>query len=126
MQSQVRKFGNQNHRLNETEQSSIPGFRFVPRTGVIYVMHEAMAHGFTYDDPHWANLGQGSPETGALPGAPDRIEKLAIPATSQQYGPVAGNGELRQAVADFYNLTYRRSKPSQYTRDNVSNPSAGR
>src|SRR5438093_837688 len=50
-------------KLSETEPSNIPGFRFVPRTGVIYVMHEAMARGFSYDDPHWANLGQGSPET---------------------------------------------------------------
>ena len=52
------------------EQSTIPGFRFVPRTGVIYVMHEAMRHGFSYDAPQWANLGQGSPETGPIPGAP--------------------------------------------------------
>ena len=41
------------------EESIIPGFRFVPRTGVIYVMHEATQHGFNYDDPDWANLGQG-------------------------------------------------------------------
>src|SRR2546422_711178 len=25
-------------------------------------MHEAMAHGFTYDDPHWANLGHFIPD----------------------------------------------------------------
>src|SRR5437660_7890911 len=93
--------------LNAQEQTSIPGFRFVPRTGVIYVMHEAMQHGFTYDDPRWANLGQGSPETGVIPGAPPRIESLSIAPTSQQYGPVAGNRDLRQAVADFYNATYR-------------------
>lgn len=108
------------------EQSTIPGFRFVPRTGVIYVMHEAMQHGFSYDSPQWANLGQGSPETGVIPDAPPRIESLAIPATSQQYGPVAGNGDLRQAVADFYNTTHRRGKKSQYTRDNVSIASGGR
>ena len=62
------------------EQSTIPGFRFVPRTGVIYVMHEAMRHGFSYDAPQWANLGQGSPETGPIPDAPARIESLVIPA----------------------------------------------
>src|SRR5579862_4872805 len=101
------------------EQSAIPGFRFVPRTGVIYVMHEAAQHGFSYDDPAWANLGQGSPETGPLPDAPDRIDSLTIPTTSQQYGPVAGNKDLRQAVADFYNTTYRRDKKSKYTLDNV-------
>jgi len=54
------------------EQPVIPGFRFVPRTGVIYVMHEAAQRGFTYDDPSRANLGQGSPETGPLPDAPPR------------------------------------------------------
>ncbi|EEF57900.1 pyridoxal phosphate-dependent aminotransferase [Pedosphaera parvula] len=108
------------------EQSAIPGFRFVPRTGVIYVMHEAAQHGFSYDDPAWANLGQGSPETGPLPDAPARVESLTIPATSQQYGPVAGNKDLRQAVADFYNITYRRDKKSKYTPDNVSIASGGR
>ena len=108
------------------EPSTIPGFRFVPRTGVIYVMHEAARHGFSYDSPEWANLGQGSPETGAIPGAPARIESLKIPATSQQYGPVAGNNDLREAVADFYNTTHRRGKKSKYTRDNVSIASGGR
>ncbi|MDB6124474.1 MAG: Aminotransferase class [Pedosphaera sp.] len=108
------------------QESTIPGFRFVPRTGVIYVMHEAAQHGFSYDDPHWANLGQGSPETGPIAEAPARIESLTIPATTQQYGPVAGNGDLRQAVADFYNTTYRHDKKSLYTRDNVSIASGGR
>src|SRR5262245_62140855 len=104
---------------DQAEHSAIPGFRFVPRTGVIYVMHEAMRHGFVYDAPDWANLGQGSPETGAIPGAPARIEELSIPAATQQYGPVAGNSDLRQAVADFYNDTFRRGHKSKYTRDNV-------
>jgi aspartate/methionine/tyrosine aminotransferase len=121
--NQFAKNGNQ---LNRIEESIIPGFRFVPRTGVIYVMHEAMQHGFTYDDPRWANLGQGSPETGPLPAAPPRVESLTIPANTQQYGPVAGNGDLRQAVADFYNTTFRKGKKSQYTRDNVSIASGGR
>src|SRR5499427_9175890 len=89
-------------------------------------MHEAMAHGFTYDDPHWANLGQGSPETGPLPDAPARIEQVTIPTTHQQYAPVAGNKDLCQAVADFYNAVHRRNKKSKYTRDNVSIASGGR
>lgn len=105
---------------------TIPGFRSVPRTGVIYVMHEAAAHGFTYDDPQWANLGQGSPETGDLPDAPPRVTTLTIASPSQQYAPVAGNGALRQAVADFYNETFRRDKKSKYTADNVSIASGGR
>src|SRR3954466_14035422 len=112
--------------LNSVEHTSIPGFRFVPRTGVIYVMHEAMAHGFSYDDPKWANLGQGSPETGPLPDAPARIEQVVINATQQQYAPVAGNKDLCQAVADFYNTINRQGKKSKYTRENVSIASGGR
>ncbi len=112
--------------MNSTEQSTIPGFRFVPRTGVIYVMHEAMAHGFSYDEPGWANLGQGSPETGPIPNSPPRIEQITIRASQQQYAPVAGNKDLCQAVADFYNAVYRTDKKSKYTRENVSIASGGR
>jgi aspartate/methionine/tyrosine aminotransferase len=108
------------------EPSVIPGFRNVPRTGVIYVMHEAAQNGFTYEDEGWANLGQGSPETGSLPGAPPRIEAITIPAANQQYAPIPGNRDLRQAVADFYNATYRKGKKSQYTVENVSIASGGR
>jgi aspartate/methionine/tyrosine aminotransferase len=112
--------------MNDNAASAIPGFRFVPRTGVIYVMHEAAQHGFDYNDPLWSNLGQGSPETGPMPGAPDRIQSLNIPGNTLQYGPVAGNKELRQAVADFYNNAYRKDKPSKYTAENVSIASGGR
>jgi aspartate/methionine/tyrosine aminotransferase len=108
------------------EASPTPGFRFVPRTGVIFVMHEAMQLGFSYDSPEWANLGQGSPETGPIPGAPPRIETITIPATNRQYSPIEGNLALRQAVADYYNSHYRRGKASQYTTENVSIASGGR
>ena len=108
------------------KQNSIPGFRSVPRTGVIYVTHEATRHGFSYGHPDWANLGQGSPETGPIPNSPPRVEEVKISPPSQQYGPVAGNQKLRQAVADFYNAIYRRGKKSQYTAENVSIASGGR
>lgn len=108
------------------EQSTIPGFRFVPRTGVIYVMHEAAQLGFSYQNGEWANLGQGSPETGDLPGAPPRIEAITIPAPNRQYSPIEGNLALRQAVADYYNAHYRQGKASQYSADNVSIASGGR
>jgi aspartate/methionine/tyrosine aminotransferase len=108
------------------EQKNIPGFRAVPRTGVIYVTHEAARHGFAYGHPNWANLGQGSPETGDIPGGPPRILEVNISEASRQYSPVAGNKLLCQAVADFYNATYRRGKNSKYTADNVSIASGGR
>ena len=108
------------------EQRIIPGFRAVPRTGVIYVTHEATRHGFSYDNDKWANLGQGSPETGPIPGAPPRVTEVTISPPSQQYSPVAGNKTLCQAVADFYNATYRCGKKSKYTADNVSIASGGR
>jgi aspartate/methionine/tyrosine aminotransferase len=108
------------------ESKNIPGFRAVPRTGVIYVTHEAAQRGFSYGNPRWANLGQGSPETGNIPGGPARVGEVMISEASRQYSPVAGNKLLCQAVADFYNATYRRGKKSQYTAENVSIASGGR
>jgi aspartate/methionine/tyrosine aminotransferase len=108
------------------DSPSIPGFRFVPRTGVIYVMHEATQLGFSYENPDWSNLGQGSPEVGDLPGAPARLESILIPAPNRQYSPIEGNRALRQAVADYYNARFRKGKRSQYTAENVSIASGGR
>ena len=107
-------------------ETIIPGFRTVPRTGVIYATHEATRHGFLYGHPDWANLGQGSPETGAIPGAPGRVSEVSIAPAAQQYGTVSGVKDLRTAVADFYNATYRRGKKSKYTADNVSIAGGGR
>jgi aspartate/methionine/tyrosine aminotransferase len=108
------------------QPSTIPGFRFVPRTGVIYVMHEAAQLGFTYQSADWANLGQGSPETGELPGAPPRLDTIAVLAPNRGYSPIEGNQALRQAVADYYNTHYRQGKVSQYSAENVSIASGGR
>lgn len=105
---------------------TIPGFRSVPRTGVIYVMHQATLRGFRYDHPDWANLGQGAPETGLLPGSPARIEQVTIDPTYQEYGPITGQVALRQKVADLYNRLYRPDHPSQYTYENVSISGGGR
>lgn len=105
---------------------SIPGIRQVPRTGVIFVMHEAAKEGFVYGHPEWANLGQGSPETGDLPGAPPRIKEVSIEPARHSYGPVEGALDLRQKVADFYNEVFRKGKKSQYTYKNVSLAGGGR
>lgn len=110
----------------DVTEDSIPGFRQVPRTGVIYVMHEAAQHGFVYGHPEWANLGQGSPETGPLPGAPPRLERLEVKMASHAYGPVEGDRLLRESVARLYNHLFRQDKESQYTHENVSIAGGGR
>jgi hypothetical protein len=63
---------------------TIPGFRAVPFTGVIYVMAEAGKRGDAYGHPDWCNLGQGMPETGPLPGAPDRLLSAEIAPADQE------------------------------------------
>ncbi len=107
-------------------QPTIPGFREVPRTGVIYVMHRATELGFTYDSPEWANLGQGAPETGPLPGAPPRVNSVTIDPRRHEYGPITGQVALRKKVADLYNTLYRQGRRSQYTWENVSISGGGR
>ena len=108
------------------EKIKIPGFRRVPRTGVIYVMSRATERGFGYDNPAWANLGQGAPETGAIPDAPGRVETVSMDPTNHEYGPVMGQQALRQKVADLYNRLFRQDKRSQYTYENVSIAGGGR
>lgn len=107
-------------------EQRMPGFRDVPRTGVIYVMHRATERGFSYANKQWANLGQGAPETGELPGAPPRIETLTMNPAQHEYGPITGQVELRQKVADLYNTLYRKGRRSQYTWENVSISGGGR
>jgi aspartate/methionine/tyrosine aminotransferase len=105
-------------------------FRSVPRTGVIYVTTEAAKLGFGAaaadgrDD--WCNLGQGQPETGPLPGAPERVHDVTIHVDDQEYAPIPGIWELREAIAGLYNRLYRRGIPSQYTAENVSVSGGGR
>jgi aspartate/methionine/tyrosine aminotransferase len=101
-------------------------FRPVPRTGVIFVTTEAQKRGFRSGDPAWCNLGQGQPETGPLPGAPARVQKVAIDVDDQEYAPIPGIWELREAIADLYNRAYRRGIPSKYSAENVSVSGGGR
>src|SRR5580700_2792536 len=101
-------------------------FRTVPRTGVIYVTTEAQKYGFTSTDPAWCNLGQGQPETHELPGAPPRVKRVEIAVDDQEYAPVPGIWELREAVASLYNTLYRRGMPSQYSAENVCISGGGR
>ncbi len=107
-------------------QDFSPAFRSVPRTGVIFVMAEAAARGFAYGDSNWANLGQGAPEVGPLPGAPERLTQLQLADPMFEYTPVGGLGALRDAVAELYNQRYRRGMASQYSAENVAISSGGR
>src|SRR6478752_2754660 len=113
--------------MSENSADRAPSaFRPVPRTGVIYVTSEATRAGFRSGDPEWCNLGQGQPETGPLPGAPARIEDVTISVGDQEYAPVPGHAELREAIAALYNRLYRRGMPSQYSAENVSVSGGGR
>ncbi|MBK7534604.1 MAG: pyridoxal phosphate-dependent aminotransferase [Myxococcales bacterium] len=101
-------------------------FRDVPRTGVIFVTTEATRRGFSPSAADWCNLGQGMPEAEALPGAPPRISELPIRPGDQEYAPVAGLWELREAIASLYNQLFRRGLPSQYSAENVAISGGGR
>lgn len=103
-----------------------PGFRPVPRTGVIYVMTEAAKYGYRPGSPRWANLGQGAPETGPLPGAPSRQSEIMLSEDCFEYSPIDGLPELRERVAALYNARYRAGKKSQYTAANVAISPGGR
>ena len=104
----------------------LSAFRPVPKTGVIYVTSEAVRRGFDPADPAWCNLGQGMPDAGPLPGAPPRRDHVAIEARDQEYAPISGLWELREAVASLYNQLYRRGMPSQYSAENVAISGGGR
>src|SRR5262245_7880992 len=108
------------------EADHLHAFRAVPRTGVVYVTQEARLRGYRGGDPTWANLGQGQPETGPLPGAPPRAAAVEIDPADHEYAPVPGLWELREAVAALYNQLYRRGLPSQYTAENVAISGGGR
>jgi aspartate/methionine/tyrosine aminotransferase len=101
-------------------------FRPVPRTGVIFVSEEARLRGWAPGHPDWCNLGQGQPETGPLPGAPERIHTIEIDPGDQEYAPVPGLPELREAIAHYYNTVHRRGRASKYTAENVCVSGGGR
>jgi N-succinyldiaminopimelate aminotransferase len=119
-----------------SEHPSLHAFRTVPKTGVIYVTSEAMKAGFRpghnlAEDGNptpdtWCNLGQGQPETGELPGAPARVSNVAVHVDDQEYAPVQGLLELREAIAALYNKLYRQGMKSQYTAENVCVSGGGR
>lgn len=109
------------------DEETVPGIEHPGSTGVIYCSDRAMANGFSYSSSHeWANLGQGAPEVGNIPNAPERPTNIQIPFDSLEYAPTTGVRELREAVANLYNHTYRKGKASQYTYENVCIVPGGR
>jgi len=109
-----------------SDENTLHAFRTVPKTGVIYVTSEAQKRGFSMTDSDWCNLGQGQPETGDIPGAPKRVTSLEIRLDDQEYAPVGGLLELREAVASLYNSLFRKGMKSQYSAENVCVSGGGR
>ncbi len=108
------------------EKGVIPGFRNVPRTGVINVMYKAFDLGFRSSDPSWSNLGQGSPETTDLTESSQAKKHIDFEEKHLGYSPIPGMLPLRQKVADYYNHFFRDGKKSLYTYKNVSIAPGGR
>ncbi|HTR54389.1 MAG TPA: pyridoxal phosphate-dependent aminotransferase [Kofleriaceae bacterium] len=126
---------------SQDAEPTFAAFREVPRTGVIYVTTEANRLGYSSHSPRvtdassgaqsateddWCNLGQGMPESEELPGAPPRVASLSVLPGDQEYAPVAGLWELREAIAGFYNELFRRGLPSKYSAENVAVSGGGR
>lgn len=113
--------------LVNPDEETVPGIEHPGSTGVIYCSDRAMANGFSYSSSHeWSNLGQGAPEVGPIPGAPERPSTIPMPTDSLEYAPTVGVKALREAVAHLYNHTYRQGKQSQYTFENVCIVPGGR
>ena len=95
-------------------------------TGVTWATLMARKAGFTPTHPEWANFGQGAPETGPLPNAPKRSENLFLDDDHEEYAPVAGNQDLREKIAHYYNEMYREGKQSKYSYKNICVVPGGR
>lgn len=111
--------------MEEYGSADFPMVRYVPYMGVIWTVNEASKLGFYNGHPDWCNVGQGQPEVGTIDGAPDRIKSLKLQPSDAAYGPVGGTLEVREAIVDWVNRTYRKGM-SQYTAENVSFACGGR
>ena len=102
-----------------------PMVRQVPYIGVAWTVDQAAKKGYRGGATDWVNFGQGQPEIGDIPGAPERIREAHAEPQDAEYGPIGGLLETREAVADWVNRTYRRGK-MPYTAENVSFAAGGR
>lgn len=101
-------------------------FKHYEKAGIIYVMEQAAKHGFTYDNPEWANFGQGAAEAGEIPGDLVRIKNVEISEIEQGYAPVAGRKKLRENVAEVYNELFRQKQENKFNFANVAIAGGGR
>ena len=98
------------HICRMSDDRTLSAFRAVPRTGVIYVTTEAAQPRLPRRrSRRGATSARASPRPAPLPGAPPRVAATSrIDVDDQEYAPVAGLWELREAIADLYNRLYRR------------------
>jgi hypothetical protein len=69
----------------------VPGVIHPGSTGVIYCSDRAAANGFSVASAgDWANMGQGAPEVGPIPGAPDRPLNISYDYEALEYAPTTG------------------------------------
>ncbi|EJK61782.1 hypothetical protein THAOC_17672 [Thalassiosira oceanica] len=85
----------------EEEEREFDMFHHVMKTGVIYATSRALKNGFSMDDDEWANMGQGAPETGPLPGAPSRDFHYTYENVCVVPGGRAGLTRVMAALGDI-------------------------
>ena len=95
-------------------------FRKIPRMGETQVISEALSSGFNTRRTQWCNFAQGQPEVSQFQDAPSRLSWITLETHDHEYSPVAGNDELRDAIAGYYNRFYREDMDSKYKKENVS------
>ena len=73
------------------DEETVPGIVHPGSTGVIYCSDRASANGFSSATKNeWANLGQGAPEAGPIPGGSERPSSIPVPEESLEYAPTTG------------------------------------
>ncbi|KAJ3032538.1 hypothetical protein HDV00_007413 [Rhizophlyctis rosea] len=111
---------------NRLQTRAIHAFEAPSNTGVIYCTDRATTKGWKHGDPAWSNFGQGAPETGKIPGGVEKPMTITTNLDEFEYAPVAGVKQLREAIANLYNVEYRQRLPSKYTWENVCVVPGGR
>ena len=90
-QEHIRKVREDNIKLfTHTERASKDHERFirqVRQTGVALITNKARTYGFGRpEEEHlWANFGQGAPEVGPIPGAPERSMTCTMDEITMEY-----------------------------------------